>query len=312
MEYLLLIVGFILLLYGGKLLVNGGVALAERYHVSPMVIGLTVVSFGTSAPELFVSAAAALKNHPQVAIGNVIGSNIANIALVLALTAMIFPIPVKRNTIKIDAPFMLMASALLWLLMLNNVLELWEGILFIFLLTCYTLGLFHFSVKNKYPADPDIPSYKMGLGKIIILLILADVGLAFGSDMLVSNATIIAKNFNISERVIAITVVAFGTSLPELATSVIAAFRKEMDISVGNIIGSNIFNILAVLGIASIIKPIQIENMGFLTEDMYWMLGISILLFVFILPFRKGLLTRFKGAVLFVLYLFYIYMLFKK
>ncbi len=309
MEYLLLIVGFILLLYGGKYLVKGGVALARRYNVSSLVIGLTVVSFGTSAPELFVSLIASIKNHPEVAIGNVIGSNIANVALVLALTAIVFPIPVRSSSVKLDAPFMLFVSMLLWCFFLNLILTRWEGGLFIILIISYTIVLLRLSRQNKYKRiiyDSDV---KMGIGKILLIFILADAGLAIGSDLLVDNASKIAVNLGVDERIIAITIIAFGTSLPELATSVIAAFRKEMDISVGNIIGSNIFNILVVLGISSIVKPLKV-NPDFLRNDIYWMMSTSLLLFLFILPFKGGKITRGKAIMLFLSYCVYVYILY--
>ncbi len=309
MEYLLLLLGFILLLYGGKFLIKGGVALADRFRVSSLVIGLTVVSFGTSAPELFVSVVAAIKGHPDVAIGNVLGSNIANISLVLALTAIIIPIPVRSNSVKIDAPFMLLVSFLLWAFIYNQRLVRWEGALFLILIAGYTIGLFKFSKQSIQDKAKRVPIEKMKLGKIIFMLVLAYLGLAFGSDLLVDNASIIAANFGISERVIAITIVAFGTSLPELTTSLLAAVKGEMDISIGNIIGSNIFNILVVLGLTSFIKPIPIDN-RFLQFDIFWMIGVSISLFFFILPFKGGKLTRVKASVLFLIYCIYLYLLF--
>ncbi len=315
MEYLLLFAGFVLLLYGGDLLVKGGVSLANRFGVPPLVVGLTVVSFGTSAPELFVSVVAALKNHPEVAIGNVIGSNIANVALVLGLTALIFPIPVRSSSVKIDAPFMLIISLVLWFFMRNsNQLQLTrtEGAFFVFLLVSYTLFLIFVARKqNRSKLKVPDSTHEKSIWVVIAMLVLAYVGLAFGSDLLVTNAGIIATEFGISERVIAITVVAFGTSLPELATSVIAAFRKQMDISIGNIIGSNIFNILAVLGITGLVKPIPVAE-GFLRFDIFWMLGTSLLLFFFILPFKGGKLTRPKAGFLFACYCVYIYLLYFK
>ena len=309
MEYILLVAGFILLLFGGKYLVKGGVALAKRYNVPALVIGLTVVSFGTSAPELFVSLVAGIKNHPEVAIGNVIGSNIANVALVLALTAIIFPIPVRSSSVRFDAPFMLIVSLLLWGFMYNLVLNRFDGIVFITLLISYTFLLFRYSKADKIRSAVPESGTKMSLGIIVLLLILADIGLAVGSDLLVENAGIIAGNFGIDERIIAITIIAFGTSLPELITSIIAAFKKEMDISIGNIIGSNIFNILAVLGISSIVKPLRV-NPEFLNSDIFWMLGTSVLLFLFILPFKGGRLSRGKGAILFTIYCIYVCILY--
>lgn len=313
MEYIYLIAGFLLLLYGGDLLVKGGVSLAGRFNVPPIVVGLTIVSFGTSAPELFVSVVAGLEGYPEVAIGNVIGSNIANVALVLGLTAIIFPIPVRSSSVKIDAPFMLIVSLIfLWLTRSTQpyLVSRPEGGIFVLLLIGYTIFLLVFAKHAKATDEEQIAkAAQRKLWKVIGMLVLAYAGLALGSELLVTNAGKIASEFGVSERVIAITVVAFGTSLPELATSVIAAFRKEMDISVGNIIGSNIFNILAVLGITGLVKPIPVAS-GFLHFDIYWMLGTSALLFIFILPFRGGRLTRLKGSVLFLCYCVYIYTLY--
>jgi len=312
MEYLLLALGFALLLYGGKFLVKGGVALAERFNVSSLVIGLTVVSIGTSAPELFVSLVAAIKGHPEVAIGNVIGSNIANITLVLAMTAIIIPIPVRSNSVKIDAPFMLIISILLWIFIFNLQFMRWEGIVFLVLMVIYIIGILKYSRNTKTKIKDDKNNGEIqGLGKIIIMLVLAYAGLAFGSNLLVDNASIIAANFGVSERVIAITIVAFGTSLPELTTSLLAALKGEMDISIGNIIGSNIFNILFVLGLTGVIRPVSIDP-SFLRFDIIWMFATSLLLFFFILPFKGGKLTRFKGGLLFFSYCIYVYLLYFK
>ncbi len=309
MEYIFLIIGFVLLLFGGKFLVKAGVALASRFNVSSLVVGLTVVSFGTSAPELFVSVESAIKNSPEFAVGNVIGSNIANIALVLAITALIFPMPVKSTSIKIDAPFMILISILVWVLMLNGILGRFEGVTLVVLLVIYTVGLIYYSRKNRHNNLKSADSGNISLGKTIFLLILAIAGLAVGSELLVENARFIAIKFGVSERVIGITVLALGTSLPELATSAIAAFKKEMDISIGNVIGSNIFNILSVLGITSLVKPIPVSQ-DFLSFDIFWMVGISVLLFFFILPFKGGTLSRPKAFILFAIYCIYVYLLY--
>jgi cation:H+ antiporter len=307
MEYILLLLGFFLLLFSGKYLVKGSVSLANYFQVSKLVIGVTVVSFGTSAPEMFVSAFANFKGHADVAIGNIIGSNIANIALVLALTALIFPIPVKKASVKIDAPFMLIVSALLYLAIFNATISLFEGISFIIILVAYLVFILIKSRRSKDTFEEDL-NEKLPIWKSIVLVLLSTAGLAFGSDLLVDSATIIASKFGVSERVIGITIVAFGTSLPELATSAVAAFKKEMDISIGNIIGSNIFNILAVLGVSAILRPMQISA-KFIQVDIFWMIGISVLLFLFILPFKGGKLTRVKGFMLFAVYCVYIFFL---
>lgn len=371
MEYLLLFSGFIILLYSGNYLVKGSVSLARKYKVSTLVIGVTVVSFGTSAPELFVSVIAATKGHLSITIGNIIGSNIANIALVLAVTSIIIPIPVKTNTIKYDWPVMMITSIILYIFILNGYLRLWQGLIFIVFLISYVFLSLYFSKKDyglaadtKLKIHNSLPftlliifiasiGLKLFSGSVIIgsvlvislisyifisliipksnhdtltgkkvqvqyslpvtilVICLSAACLAISSYLLVDNAAIIAKNIGISERVISISVIAFGTSIPELATSMIAAFKKEMDISIGNIIGSNIFNILGVLGIASLITPIPISDM-IVKSDMLWMLGISFLLLLFILPLKGGKLTRMKGITLFVIYCVYIYLLFIK
>ncbi len=311
MEYIFLLIGFGILLYSGKFLVKGGVLLGNRYRISTLVIGVTIVSFGTSAPELFVSLTSAIKGYPEIAIGNVIGSNIANIALVLAVTAIIFPIPVKKNSVKTDTPFMLLISLLLYLFILNHNLGVFEGIIFVVGLIAYIVFSIYFSKKNNDYIDKHLHSKQPHWSIIVLMILGSALGLALGSNLLVKNAEIIARDMGVSDRVIAISIVALGTSLPELATSAIAAFRKEMDISIGNIIGSNIFNILGVLGITSIVKPIPIDNY-FIHVDIFWMLGISVLLFLFILPFQGGKITRIKGLILFMVYAVYIYLLFKK
>jgi cation:H+ antiporter len=310
--YLLLIAGFTILLYSGNYLVKGSVSLAQKYKVSKLVMGVTVVSFGTSAPELFVSVTAAIEKQSEISVGNIVGSNIANIALVLALTAIIFPIPVRRNAIRFDWPVMMLASLLFYLFILNGFLRFWEGLTFFVLLNAYVFVSIYYSRKNyDYENEKKIQAH-FSLALAILIILISVIGLAAGSYLLVDNAAKIAGKLGIEKRVISISVIAFGTSVPELATSMIAAFRKEMDISIGNIIGSNIFNILGVLGIASIITPISIVEEMRLKIDILWMLGISIILFLFMLPFKGGKLTRLKGIILFAVYCFYIYWLFIK
>lgn len=308
MEYVGLFAGFFLLIYSGKYLVNGGVAISEKLGISKLVIGVTVVSFGTSAPELFVSLIAAIRGHSSIAIGNVVGSNISNIALVLALTAIIFPIKVRGKTVRVLWPIMMTASIFLYLFLADLKISRTEGVLFFTFLVFFII----FSVwdsKKSHDAIIGEISSKLKISWAIVLILLASAGLALGSHLLVNNAVIIAEKFHVSERIISITLIAVGTSLPELATSVIAAFNKEMDISVGNIVGSNIFNIWAVLGITSIIQPIQIDERLLMSFDILWMLGISVLLFIFILPFKGGIINRWKGFIMFFVYCTYIYLL---
>ncbi len=310
MEYFLALTGFILLIFSGKYLVKGSVSLARYFGLSTLVIGVTVVAFGTSAPELIVSFQAAMKGHPEISLGNVIGSNISNIALILGLTAMILPIPVQRNSVRIDWPVMMITSLLFYVLVLNNELGRLEGLI----LNTALVGFVFFSLwssrRFSKKSKEEILKPKLKLPLAILIIILSCGGLVFGADLLVDNAVIIAGRMGVSERAISISLIALGTSLPELATSVIAAFEKEMDISVGNIIGSNIFNILSVLGITALVKPIEVSEV-MVDFDILWMLGISALLFPLMLfPLKAGKITRFEGLLLVVVYFIYIYLVF--
>jgi len=307
--YLLLLAGLLLLFVSGKYLVDSSVVISKLLRIPRMIIGLTVVAFGTSAPELLVSIQAAFAGFPEIAIGNVVGSNISNILLVLAVTALIFPIPVPATSVKRDWPMMMFASLLLFVFTLNGWLTRVEGFVFVGLLVGYVV----FSVvkvrgmKQAYAEAEEEPSMKWWVAGIILLASCA--GLAFGADLLVSNVVVIAEEFGISQRVISVTMVAVGTSIPEVATSVIAALKKETDISVGNIIGSNIMNILSVLGITSIISPIKVDAQ-IARFDIPWMLGFSVLFLLLMLPAARSRITRWEGVLMIMIYLLYIYLLF--
>jgi len=309
MDVFLLIVGLLMLLLSGDFLVKGSVSLAGHFKVSKLVIGVVVVSFGTSAPELVVSLDAAIKGHPDIAIGNVIGSNIANIALILGFTAIILPIRVKKKAIHFDWVVMMFVSLLFYVFCLNNILQLFEGLIFIGILAAYIFYSIHKSRRyNKENPDETVaPKYNLLIS--FVLIIIAAFGLIYGAEFLIRGATSIATKMGVDERIISVSVVALGTSLPELATSIVAAIRKELDIFIGNIIGSNIFNILAILGLSSVVKAIDINPMV-LSFDIFWMLAISLLLFIFILPIKKGIITRWKGIVFIFIYVLYIYLVF--
>ena len=302
MDYLILILGFTLLIFSGNYLVKSAANIANHFNISKMVIGLLVVSFGTSAPELFVSLQAAFKGLPEMALGNVIGSNIANIALVLGLTSIIFPIIVKSKTIFWDWSLMLIASIMLYLFILDNLLSSYEGVIFLVVLASYIL----FTIKHNKISEDKVSNVKSNLWIDFLLLIGSMFGMYFGSDFLVESASSIAKNWGVSEKVISVTIIAFGTSVPELATSVIAAFKKEMDISIGNIIGSNIFNILSILGITVLVHPIHVNAVS-LNTDMYWMIGIAVALLLSILPLKKGQIGRVNGLLFVAAYFIYIF-----
>ncbi|NND93640.1 MAG: calcium/sodium antiporter [Flavobacteriales bacterium] len=308
MAVLFILGGLVLLLGGGEVLVRGAVKIASRFRISPMVIGLTIVSFGTSAPELLVSVQAALQGSPDLSIGNVIGSNIANLALVLGLTAIVLPIPVTRNTIRIDWPVMFVATLIFWLMIQDLLLSLWEGIILVVLLVSYLTYLFLKSKNNPISTGLDISpeeaeSDQGNVLRDILFVIAGCLGLVFGADFLVKGATELARSFGVSEHIIGVTVVAFGTSVPELATSLIAAFKKELDISVGNLIGSNIFNIMAILGITAIVTEIPV-NPVVLTSDIFWVLGVSLAILPLVL--HRFLIHRWKGFILLSYYILYI------
>nr|WP_321450576.1 calcium/sodium antiporter [uncultured Carboxylicivirga sp.] len=306
--FLFLIAGFVLLFFSGDWLVKASVNLARHFKVSTLVIGITVVAFGTSAPELIVSLKAVFSGSSEISVGNVVGSNIANIALVLGLVAIIFPVKVKRKNIWIDWMVMLIASIGLVIASLNNVISFIEGIIFLILLALYLIWSIAKS-RKAVKEQVTIQEPEMTILKSVGFFIMATIGLYFGADWLVYGAQDIAISFGISERVVGLSVVALGTSVPELATSLMAAIKKESDISIGNIIGSNIFNIWAVLGATSVIKPLAVSD-AMLHVDYKWMIAVALLLFVLLLPLSKGIVNRWKGVVLFAVYAIYIFILF--
>lgn len=309
MDVLFLLLGLVLLALAGDFLVRGSVSLAGHFKISKLVIGVVLVSFGTSAPELVVSLDAAIGGHPDIAIGNVIGSNIANIALVLGLTSIILPVKVKKKAIHFDWSVMMLVSLLFYLFCLNLTLQFIEGLIFVAILGAFIFRSIHKSRKEKLQSVEESIPPRHNMFVSILLVIAAAFGLIYGAEFLVKGASNIASKLGVDERIISVSVIALGTSLPELATSVAAALRKELDIFIGNIIGSNIFNILAILGITSMVKSIDIHPMV-LKFDFFWMLGIALLLFLFILPIRKAVVTRWKGLIFVSIYVLYIYLAF--
>jgi cation:H+ antiporter len=311
MDYVYLAAGFVLLVTSGNYLVKSGVSLARHLHVSTMVIAVTVISMGTSAPELVVSVKAVLSQYDDISIGNVIGSNISNIALVLAITGIIIFIPVEKITVSFDWPVMMASGILLYIFMLDGFLVRWEGIVLLVLLAGYVFYSLYNSRKAELLAmqEKNIPQYKLMVSLLIIII--SSFGLVVGANWLIEGSVGIAEKIGVSERVISVSLIAFGTSVPELATSVMAIVHKETDISIGNIIGSNIFNVLGILGVASIVGNISINPMT-IRFDVFWMLGFFILLFIFILPHKgKMMLSRMNSLVLLFLYIVYIYLIYK-
>ena len=313
MSIFFIIIGFLLLVVGGEFLVRSSVGLSFKLNLSKLIIGMTVVSFATSAPELLVSLQAALSGSEDLAIGNVIGSNIANIALVLGITAIISPLIVDKDFYKMNWPAMMIFSVALYFFLKNDqILSRIEGGILFASLIAFVYLMIAKAKKDKTTDVEDIDEALMetSYSKIFIWLIIGAGALYFGSDFLVNGSKEIALKLGISERVIGLSVVAIGTSVPELAASVIAALKGEKAISLGNLIGSNIFNIASVLGLTAMIKPIQIIDKGILTKDIFWMLAVAAILIPLVFVPKKYEISRLKGFVLFSAYIIFIYLAF--
>ncbi|WP_455170627.1 calcium/sodium antiporter [Aegicerativicinus sediminis] len=316
MSLVLIFLGLTLLVVGGEYLVRSSVALSFKLKISKLVIGMTVVSFATSAPELWVSLTAALEGSTDIALGNVIGSNIANIGLVLAITSIISPLIVNRDFYKYNWPMMVFMSVLVyWLLTSGNSLEAIEGVLLVTLLVIFLFILIRGSRKRTKIniEEVDEALAETSNFKIAIWLLIGAAALYYGSEWLVSGSRTLAAYLGVSEFAISVSVIAIGTSVPELAASVIAALRREKAISLGNLIGSNIFNLASVLGITSIIKPIHVnpETPQILETDIIWMIGFAIALVpLSLIPVRYEI-SRYKGFIILGAYIFFLYLAFK-
>jgi cation:H+ antiporter len=311
---ILCIVGFVLLYYGAEWLVKGSSSLAKSLGVTPIVIGLTVVAFGTSAPELVVSVISSVKGKSMIAVGNVIGSNICNIALVLGLSAVFQPITCHYSVIKRDIPIMLGISLYLLFLSYNSMLGRIEGATLFGGIILYTFFNYYVAMKESRQSKEavtvhieEVEEYVESRSKQILFIIVGIAGVVGGAELVVDSAVYIMKRIGVDEKFIGLTIVAFGTSLPELATSVVAAMRKELDISIGNLVGSNVFNILSVLGVASLIRPIPIPG-GFVESGMY--IDYIVMIFTSLLPWimlkTTGKITRREGVMLLSCYLGYL------
>jgi cation:H+ antiporter len=308
MDYIFLVLGLVFLFMGGECLVKSSVWLALKFNISKLVVGVTVVSFATSAPELLVSLESALSSHPEISFGNVIGSNIANIGLVLGLTCIVSPISVSGESLTNNYPMMLFASLSLVLAMFfTNGLGWVVGSLFIIFL----LFFLFFSIKKssidsqeRVELDPNLNTTKS-----TFLIVIGGLGLYFGAEFFIKSAVNIAKSFEINDRIISLSLVAIGTSIPELATSLIAAFKKQNSIAFGNLIGSNIFNVFAVLGITSVFADLNLDQVNIFYPDLIWMMAFAFILF----PLQKfGIKNKLgfkEGIVLLSMYLAYLFLL---
>lgn len=313
MMYLMVAGGLVILLVGGDVLVRGAVALAQRLGVPPLVIGLTVVAFGTSSPELVVCVKSAIAGVPEIAIGNVVGSNIANILLVLGVPAVIFPIACNAESVRRDSAIMVAVSMLFVALCWTGVIQFWQGAIMLALLIGFLVRSYLSSRNGDQTVEAIVDEiegiavrpHSMFVSSVLVLVGL--VGLVAGSSLLVDGATGLARAAGIPEEVIGLTLVAIGTSLPELATSVVAAIRRHGDVAVGNVVGSNLFNILGIMGVTAMVRPIPVPDQ-FLSFDLWLMLASSVVLLLFVL--RGASINRLAGTVLAVGYAIYLWALF--
>jgi cation:H+ antiporter len=310
-DILLLIFGLVLLIKSADWLVGGASALAKKYHVSDLAIGLTVVAFGTSAPELVVNVIASSQNLNDIVFGNVIGSNIANLFLILGITGLIYPLIVQSSTIWKEIPLSLLAVVLLYLLsqnfFLGGIMELSriDGLILILMFVFFMYYVFK-QLKTD-PSSHEIPAKKMSGWKTWLFITLGLAGLVIGGRLVVNNAVEIATVVGVSEKIIGFTIVAIGTSLPELATSIVAALKKNTNIAVGNIIGSNIFNIFLIIAISSLVRPVQFSTV--FNTDLYLLAGGTAFLFIAMFTGGKKKLDRWEAAILLLVYLGYTTML---
>jgi len=311
LPYLLLIVGFILLIKGADFLVSGASSIARRMHVSDLVIGLTIVAFGTSTPELFVNIFASIKGNTDIAIGNVLGSNIANIFLILGVSSVIYPLTVTKGTVWKEIPFSLLAILVLGILANDrlidksgaSVLVRADGLVFL----SFFIIFLYYSVsiaKRIEGMEEQVPSKQYGLARSLLWVILGLIGLTLGGKWIVDGAVHLALRFGISQSLVGLTIVAVGTSLPELATSAVAAYRRNAEIAVGNVVGSNIFNIFFVLAASSIIKPLPFKETN--NIDIGVVILAELLLFMFMFTGKRRLLDRWEGVIFLIIYGSYI------
>lgn len=321
LNILLIILGFLLLIKGADLLVDGASNIAKKFHIPEIVIGLTIVAIGTSMPELMVSLNASIKGLSDISIGNVIGSNLANLLLILGITSMIKPLIFKRETKLIESPFTLFITIILFIFANysiskdTNTLSRIEGVILLILCAIFIIyNLIMAKKGNEFDKEKvkinKKEEKKINIFTSIFMVIIGIVGLKFGGDFVVENVRDLARIFGISEKLISLTIVAFSTSLPELITSITATIKGDTDMAIGNIIGSQIFNILLILGISSVISPISYSityNM-----DMYILIGASILFVLYPFIGKKDTMTRFNGFIFVTIYVIYmIYLVIK-
>ena len=307
MDFLGILFGIILLSHGGDVLTKSSVDLSLKFSVPKIIIGMTVVSFATSAPELIVSLNATLNGFSNFAIGNVIGSNIANIGLVLGIITIIYPITLQQRFYTSDFPILMLSTFLFYLLLITgNKISRSEGIVLLVLISLILIYLFLYQKKSISEFSDVGDTSKISIPKSIFYVLFSGLLLWLGSETLIKSAISVANKYEISERVISVTMVAIGTSIPELAASVVASIKKQNDLSIGNLIGSNIFNLLVVIGITSTVLPIEQIDSKIIFNDMLWVILFSAIILPLAYLKRRNILTRKKGIILLTLYLIFI------
>jgi len=310
--YILFVLGFVFLIKGADLLVEGASSLAKKFKINDLVIGLTIVAFGTSAPELFVNLSASINGSTEIAIGNILGSNIANVLLILGVTALIQPIKVQKSTIWKEIPFSLLAVIIVGIMAndifidgaKNSVLSRIDGFILIAFFSIFMYYIVEISKKNPAALIDEEGIKKMSNLKSIGFIIMGLIGLVFGGEWIVNGAVKIAERIGMSKSVIGLTVIAIGTSLPEMATSIVAAYKGKSDIAIGNVVGSNIFNVFWILGLSSIIKPLPFLASS--NTDILVAIFSSALLFPFMFVGKKHQLDKWQGVLFLGLYAAYI------
>ena len=306
MDFLGILFGIILLSHGGDILTKSSVDLSLKFSVPKIIIGMTVVSFATSAPELIVSLNATLNGLSNFAIGNVIGSNIANIGLVLGIITIIYPITLQQRFYTSDFPILMLSTFLFYLLLITgNKISRVEGIILLVMISLILIYLFLYQKKSISEFSDAGDTSKISIPKSIFYVLFSGLLLWLGSETLIKSAISVANRYEISERVISVTMVAIGTSIPELAASIVASIKKQNDLSIGNLIGSNIFNLLVVIGITSTVLPIEQIDSKIIFSDMLWVILFSAIILPLAYLKRKNILTRKKGIVLLTLYLIF-------
>ena len=309
LTYCLFVIGFFILIKGAGLLVDGASAIADKFKISPLVIGLTIVAFGTSAPELAVNIFASAAGSSEIAIGNIIGSNIANILLILGVSALIYPLTSKKNTVWKEIPLGLLAAVVVGLMANDFLIDgvNWSGLSRIdglVLLSFFIIFIYYsFGIAKQQESSDDCEIKNLNLVKSIFYIVIGLIGLVVGGNWIVSGAIKLAVGFGISESLIGLTVVAIGTSLPELATSAIAAYKKQADIAIGNVVGSNIFNIFWILGISSVIRPLPFNPAN--NIDFLIMIIATVILFIIMFIGKKRIIERWQGIAMISIYVAY-------